>query len=146
MTVSFQLAQPPAGDEEQEKQIRTWSALRDGRPQALVDDLLTQTHVLHHPTPPTRRAGGGTPPPKPVVRGAAARPPLGPPASIAPHSAPPVVGGVGAGAASPKRVRTRKQPLSTGNGSRATPGSSESLLQAQKSPTETERLPPPLLP
>jgi hypothetical protein len=145
---SLQLARPPVGDEEQERQIRTWSALRDGRPQAFVDDLLTQAHALHHPTPPTRRAGGGTPPPKPVARSAAARPPLRAPASIAPRSAPPVVGGagVGAGAASPKRVRTRKQPPSTGNGSLATPGSSKSLLQAQQSPTKTERLPPPLFP
>jgi hypothetical protein len=148
---SFQLARPPVGDEEQERQIRTWSALRDGRPQALVDDLLTQAHALHHPAPPTRRAGGGTPPPKPVAHGAAAHPPLHASASSTPCSEPSVVGGarVEAGAASTthhKRARTRKQPFSTGNGSRATPGSSESLLQAQQSPTEAERLPPPLLP
>lgn len=146
---SFQLARPPQGDEEQERQIRTWSALRDGRPQALVDDLLTQAHALHHPNPPTRRAGGGTPPPKPVARGAATRPPLRTPSSIAPRSAPPVVGGAGvAGPMHSKRVRTRKQSSDANGGNTfASPGSSEPLLQ-QTSPSssETERTPPPLLP
>jgi hypothetical protein len=119
--------------------------LRDGRPQALVDDLLTQAHALHHPTPP-RRISGGIPSPqhRPAAHSSSV-----PQRSL--HTTTARAGVPSPHAAStthPKRVRTRKQPLDpSGGNALASPGSSEPLLQqTHPSSSETERMPPPLLP